>query len=250
VNLGKPTLEEALRAVADEGRGQLGARPDLETLRAYREGRLSEEAVERVRDWLAVDPQTVRDLADLAAFEGEAAETVSTRPAWTAFRRRLEASDSRRPPVFRRLSTAYALAAVFFVAAALQIFWRPDEPGFRIIDDFQLLPTPGEQTRSATGTTISIHAAEQGRFLFMAPVPFELRDAPFRFALINQAGETVFEGAPPMKGLRDHFMLLVRRDAMPFGVYRLVYYSEKANKPIFSDRFSFEPDARSDLPVP
>lgn len=62
------TLSEDLAVLAEEQRLKLGEPPTIEQLIAYRDGRLSEDEADRIRDRLAVDPEWAAIYLDLACF--------------------------------------------------------------------------------------------------------------------------------------------------------------------------------------
>lgn len=118
-------LAEDLAALAGDERSRLGEPPTAEELIAYRDGKLTEQAAERVRDRLAADPEWAAIYLDLrsdaATLAAAAPAGTDVDEAWRALEARLEAPavvPLRRRPAGRAL---LALAAALVVA--LGVIW-------------------------------------------------------------------------------------------------------------------------------
>lgn len=131
----KPSLSGDLAVLAEEKRSRLGEPPDAELLIAFHEGELPEEEMDRVRDWLAVDPDWASIYLDLkrgglgaggvasAGLGAPGAEDPEVDAAWRALvpKLRREAAAAEVVPFPRRRigRTLLALAAVLLVIVAL-----------------------------------------------------------------------------------------------------------------------------------
>lgn len=131
----KTTLTGDLAALAAEERSRLGEPPDAELLIAYRDGELSEEEAERVRDRLAVDPEWAEVYLELkrggldapgvatAGLAASGAEDADVDAAWRELASKLEREPSSAEPLpFPRRRTGrviLAIAATLVVAVGL-----------------------------------------------------------------------------------------------------------------------------------
>ncbi len=144
-----PKLTEDLAALAEAERTRLGEPPTAELLLAYRDGELSEEEAERIRDRLAIDPEWASIYLDLlrssepgadAKEDRESGQETEVEQAWRAFSSRLdkdakptshaleESSEARS----HRRWTPLLLAATVALVAGLGLGWflleRPEPP--------------------------------------------------------------------------------------------------------------------------
>lgn len=175
-------LSDDLEALAERNRRRLGDAPTVEQLAALRAGELPPEEAERLRDRLAVDPESAAIFLGLAEAEAAEAPSVDIDGAWREFSAKANgepgAAGSRgqaRGDIvpFRRRApyrVLLGLAALLVLGVGLKFFWLDLDPGAD--GPFHAVRVTGETFR---GTEIEVPAGFVGvEFQIVHP---EVRDA-------------------------------------------------------------------------
>jgi hypothetical protein len=225
-----------LAALAGEERSRLGEPPDGELLLAYHDGDLPHEEEERVRDWLAVDPELASIYLDLkrgglgaagvssAGLGAPGGEDDEVEAAWRALAPKLkrEASTAEVVAFPRRGLGRAILAVAAAVIVAVGLGWLlmgregpelPEGEYFVVAvtgENFRGLPI--EIPQDYVGVEFRIDIDElPGRIVI------ELRDASNelvrREGLVNEPGSNQVTFRVPKISLRnmDAYTLSVRR---------------------------------------
>lgn len=221
-----PNLEEAFA----RRRARLGDPPTLETLAAYREGRLSEAERERVLEYAAVDPETAEALLDAVRFpdipplEDEKPRSTEEREAqWQKLRAELvkagvlPASEAdRREPGWRKW---LPMAAAVVIAAGLGV-WSgvrhepPSEP-FAGVPSVFLLPEGSAHSRGG-GETGALPDEESGWLVVELALEHEGVFERYAVELRDGRGKLLWEGeGTPVE--RSRFVLILPRAKLQPG---------------------------------
>lgn len=246
---GQDDLVSSLQAIMAARREKYGEPPTPEELLAFRDGRLEPQERERIAARIALDPDSARALADLAAFPAVepapgtrelSEEEISA--GWQAFLQRLPA----RPPIptvsnlvpavakprrrWRHPGARLAAAAlvglgVGWVAGFAGHSWR-GRPGPTINTQIEeLAPLEGEgDVRSAPSGLTLTEGAEELLLVLGARGAGE-RDFPqYEVEVEDPAGRRVWS----RNGLRPTalgaFHLSFHRGDLPPGSYRIALY--------------------------
>lgn len=102
-----------------------GVKPDYREVAAYIEGRLDRQGAQRVKSWLARDSESFAVYRELLAMRQERAESQSVKPDFSAAIKRLFSGFGTGPFAWSG-GASIALASVFGIAVALQVFGTPD----------------------------------------------------------------------------------------------------------------------------
>lgn len=189
------TFAEDLDALAEDERSRLGEPPTAEELIAYRDGKLTEEGAERVRDRLAVDPELASIYLDLQsdppALAADAPAGADVDEAWRTLSARLG-----RPtvvPFHRRPAGRVLLALAAAAVGVLGLLLIPKEPA----GDYFVVEATGAAYRGGTLT-----------------VPWSAAGLEFHVDASALTGKVVVE-------LRDALGGLIRKQTFPSG--RIVF---------------------------
>jgi hypothetical protein len=245
---GRPSLNEALRLLAERERRSLGEHPTPEELAAYRNGELTEPEADRIRNHLALCHDCADLLLDLANFghleppEGVApASEAEVDGAWESLRSRIaeaealpEAAAERSAPVVplravppleasRRDLRPWALAAMVIVLAGL-MSWNMV---FRYRFQAKEAPTDIEigQRRGGAEPGIEI-SAQRG-----ASLHFD--DSPFEAEVLSEDGKVVLD----RRTAANATTVLIEGGELDPGQYRLrLYWIEGGQRELATER--------------
>jgi hypothetical protein len=191
----KSTFAEDLALLAADERSRLGEPPTAEELIACRDGKLTEEAGERVRDRLAVDPELASIYLDLtsdpAALAADAPADADGADAWRRLSPRLERAAV--VPIRRRTAARVPLALAASLIMALGVGWLLTRPEPLPAGEYYPIEVTGAEYRGAAVT-----------------VPRDVAGVAFHVDASQLTGRIVVE-------LRDSSDVLVRGETFPAG---------------------------------
>jgi hypothetical protein len=249
---GQDDLVSSLQAIMAARREQVGGPPTPEELLAFRDGRLEPEERERIAARIALDADSARALADLAAFPAvepapgvrELSEEEIT-AGWQAFRRGLPVAPAvpgaasvssvappaaaprkRWPAPSLRLAAAALIGlGVGWIAGFSGHSWL-DRPGSAINTQIEeLTPSGGNGGVRSAASPLTLQETSEELLLVLGARTGEERDFPrYEVEIEDPAGRRVWS----RNGLRPTalgtFHLSFRRGVLPPGSYTIALY--------------------------
>jgi len=253
---GQDDLVSSLQAIMAARREQVGGPPTPEELLAFRDGRLEPEERDRIAARIALDPDSARVLADLAAFPAVepapgtrelSEEEISA--GWQAFRRRLPAGPAAagvsslssmapvaaaprrqrrrwwRHPGLRLAATALFGLGVGWAAGFSAHSWR-GRPGPAINAQIEeLAPSVGDGGVRSAASWVTWREASEELVLVLGARTGEERDfARYEVEVEDPAGRRVWSRHGLRPTALGTFHLSFRRGDLPPGSYKIALY--------------------------
>lgn len=221
-------VDVAARSWLHEHEGTVSDHPDVETLIAYQEGGLADEASESVRRHLVVCADCFEEMKALERFDAAESEDpgneVAALASWRAFteRRETELGGSASRP-FRSSWTLLVAAAVLLTLVGLSLLPRLmlEAPGGAPAYAFDLLPDGSTLQREADSKTeIRVPTAVETLVATLNvgdQTPFDRYDILLEAA----GGETLVRGTDAIRDEQGRFSLIIPRRQAPAGSYRI-----------------------------
>jgi hypothetical protein len=225
----KSDLQAVLDDITAEERGKLPEPPTVEEMLAYRRGELSAPHEARVRELLVRFPELLRALAtplpdEPAPGDADSLSVDEIDRRWASLQKRLGTSGEGRLLQFWRAAGAIAAAlAVVFGA----LFWheRSELNKPRAVWDQQdLVPDGGQR---GIGDELVTLRAQGDSFLLSALLTNVPPADAYRLEIFDAAANpprSLWSSDPLPLHPNDTFAILVRRDFLPPGRYRIVVY--------------------------
>ncbi|MEM9553696.1 MAG: hypothetical protein AAGC60_05510 [Acidobacteriota bacterium] len=223
-------VDAAARSWLRDHEGSMGDHPDVETLIAYQEGDLGDEASEATRQHLVVCADCFEEMKALERFDAaesvDPGNEVAESASWRTFTEWREMEMDRSAKSGRSLPSSWTLlaaAAVLLTLVGLSLLPRLalNAPGGAPAYAFDLLPDGSSLQREAESNTLV--RIPEGVDALVATL--NLGDQrPFdRYEIMLEAasGETLVRGSNAVPDEQGRFSLIIPRRQAPTGSYRI-----------------------------
>ncbi len=239
-------LIASVRALSVAARRHPDSHPDHDDLIAYHERTLQAAEAEDVEEHLALCPDCARNALDLTALlEPDPLKDDDTPESdWPALREALEKEGllgeslmTRWQSVARALRSprfAYAVAAVFFVAAMMQWVWLagirpvPPQADIALVD---LFPDDSTGFRDESGSQPITGTGPEDHFVLILNV-FDPRTFPhYRIDILDPENAPIWSSDVAEASPEGNFTVLVSRKHLPAERYRIRLYGIEDTHP-------------------